>query len=134
MIRRMYERLFAAFYGWSLKVDGRKGAYNVYYASISLGLALILNVAAIVIVLNMLTPLPFLMPAVQAPKIWWIVGFVALMALQYLYFRYKDRYKQVIIAHGPTEDRLAKGPHGKLIAYMVLSLVTVIGLLLSGLR
>ena len=36
VIKTAYERLFLAFYGWSLKTDGDKGAYNVYYATLML--------------------------------------------------------------------------------------------------
>lgn len=134
MIKSAYERLFAAFYGLSLKVDGKKGAYNLYYASISLSLALIFNIASITMLVDMLTPQPFLVRLTQTPRAWWVLGFVAFMASQYLYFRYGDRYRAIVVAHGPTEERLAKGPHGKLIAYMVLSVLTVIGLLIVRLK
>lgn len=134
MIRRAYERLFAAFYGWSLKVDGKKGAYNLYYASISLSLALIFNIASIAMIIDMLAPQPFLARLTQIPRSWWVLCFVVFMALQYLYFRHGDRYRAVVVANGPTEDRLAKGSHGGLIAYMVLSALTVIGLLVVRLK
>lgn len=134
VIRSAYERLFVAFYGWSLKVDGRKGGYNVYYASIMLSLALILNVASISMIVDMLVPQPFLLRATQIPKVWWVLGVVAFMALQYLYFRRGDRYRTVIVALGKTESGLANGPHGKLIAYMVLSVMVVVGLLVLRLK
>lgn len=134
MIRSAYEGLFAAFYGWSLKVDGKKGTYNIYYASISLSLALILNIASVAMIVDMLTPQPFLVRLTQASRTWWVIGFMAFAALQYLYFRYRDRYRAVIAAHGPDETRLANGPHGKLIAYMVLSVLTVVGLLIARLK
>ena len=134
MIRSAYERLFVAFYGWSMKVDGNKGAYNVYYASIMLSLALILNVACVAMIVDMLVPQPFLLSVTQIPRAWWVVGFVALMALQYLYFRHGDRYRTVIATHGQTVSGLAAGPHGKLIAYMVFSVVAVVGLLFVRLK
>lgn len=134
MIRRAYEALFAAFYGWSLKVDGKKGAYNLYYASISLSLAMIFNLACLAMIVDMLAPQPFLLRITEAPRVWWLLGFAAFIASQYLYFRHGDRYRAVVVAHGPTEDILAKGPHGKLIAYMVLSVLAVVGLLVVRLK
>lgn len=134
MIKIAYEKLFAAFYGWSLKVDGKKGAYNLYYASISLSLAMIFNVASIAMIVDMLAPQPFLLRFTQTPRAWWILGFAAFIALQYLYFRHGGRYRAVVAAHGPTEDSLANRPHWKLIAYMVLSVLIVIGLLVLRLK
>jgi hypothetical protein len=121
--------MFAAFYGWSLKVDGRQGAKNVYHASISLSLALILNAASVAMIIDMVTPEPFLLRWVDTPRAWWILGFLSFMVLQYLYFRRRDHYRAVIAVHGPTEDSLANRPHWKLVAYMLVSVLTVIGLL-----
>ena len=134
MIRNAYERLFVAFYGWSLRVDGRKGGYSVYYASIMLSLAIILNVASITMLVDMLGPHSFLRRATQTPRIWWVLGFIAVMAVQFLYFRHGDRYRALIASYGPTEDRLANGPHWKLIAYMVLSFIVLVGLLVAKLK
>lgn len=134
MIRKAYERLFVAFYGWSLKVDGGKGGYNIYYASIMLSLALFMNIGSVAMVVDLLAPRPFLMRVTQIPKVWWILGFITFTALQYFYFHHGDRYRRLIAAYGPTEERLAKGPHGKLIAYIVLSVILVVGIAALGLE
>jgi hypothetical protein len=134
VIKSAYERLFAAFYGWSLKVDGRRGISNVYYASISLSLALMLSAVSVAMIIDMVTPEPFLLHLVRTSRAWLILGYLSLTVLQYLYFRRRNHYRAVIVAHGPTEDSLANGPHWKVIAYMVLSVLAVVGLLVLGLN
>jgi len=134
MIKRAYERLFAAFYGWSLKVDGKQSGDNVYSAVISLSLALFLNLITLAIIVDMLSPIPYLERATQVSSLWWILGAVAFTAVQYFYFRNGNHYRKVIAAFGPTEKHLAQGPHWKLIAYMVLSFVSFAGTLALGMK
>jgi hypothetical protein len=85
-------------------------------------------------IVDMLGPRSFLRLVAQIPRIWWVLGFLAVMATQFLYFRHGDRYRALITAYGPTEDRLANGPHGKLIAYMLLSTIVLIGLFVAKLK
>jgi hypothetical protein len=135
MIQRAYERLFAAFYGWSLKVDGNAGDYNVYYAVFSLSVVLMLNFATLAMIVDDVSARPVLSHLITDDSgVWWILGAIAFTAWQFFYFRNGDRYRKVIAANGPTEKDLAQGPHWKLIAYMVLSFVFLFAVAALGLR
>jgi len=134
MIKAAYERLFVAFYGWSLKVDGKKQGYNVYYASIMLSLALFLNFASIAMIVDVLLPHSFLSSATKISRYWWVLIMITLTAGQYLYFSRGKRYQRLIVAYGHNEDRLVNAPHWKLLAYMVTSLALVIVLLVARLK
>lgn len=129
--KEVYERLFVAFYGWSLRVDGKKGGYTVLYASMMLSLALILNIAGVAMIADMVSPRPFLVYLTHVSKIWLIFGIVAFMSVHLLYFLHDDRYRRAIAKYGPTEDQIAKRSPGKLIVYMIISLVSVVGLMIS---
>jgi hypothetical protein len=126
VMRSAYERLFVAFYGWSLKVDGKKGGYNVYYASLMLSLALPLNVASVVMIVDMLVPHPFLLRVTKISKTWWVLMLAGFAASQYLYFRRGDRYRELIAVYGGSEDGLAKGSYRMLLAYMASSVALVV--------
>jgi len=134
MIRGAYERLFAAFYGWSLKVDGNAGDYNVYYAVFSLSVTLFLNILTAGLIGDMLSPVPFVERAADVSKVWWAMGMIAFTASQCFYFRSGYRYRKVIAAYVPTEKHLAQGPHWKLVAYMVFSVVALVGMAFFGMK
>jgi hypothetical protein len=125
MIRAAYERLFVAFYGWSPKIDPNAGGFNVYYASLMLSLALLLNAATIAIVLELLTGRQFLHWVAQTPRVPLGIVFVIYSFSQYLYFRWNDRYQALVVAHARDELSLAREPRKTVVAYMVLSVVVL---------
>jgi len=131
MISKIYESLFVAFYGWSLKVDGNKGGFNALYASLMLSLALLLNLAAATMVADLLAPRSFIGRITVPYKTWWVVGFGVFTASQCLYFSFGGRYRKLIAQVGRSEEDLEKGPHWKLVAYMVLSVVLVAALMIT---
>ena len=120
-------------YGWSLRVDGRAGSYNVYYATLSLSLGLILNIASILVVLEMLTGGELIPDPSKVSKLWLTLPFVAFTAANYIYFRSRNRYKKLIRTYAGSENDLASAPWGVPVAYMATSLALFIGLLFIGL-
>ncbi len=129
VIKTAYERLFLAFYGWSLKTDGDKGAYNVYYATLMLSLGLLLNLAGIALLADRLVPHPFLPYVMQLSKIWWMIFMVAFAAIQYLYFSQGNRYRKLVAAYGQSKEGLRDGAHVKVLGYLAASFVLVVVLL-----
>ena len=130
-IATAYERLFVAFYGWSLKVDGGPhGAYSVYFATLMLGLALLLNAAALLIGLELIFGWPLIPEYQDSSLVWWIAAVAAYYGLQFLYFHWQGRYRKLIVRHAGSEQLLAKTKSAPILVYMVSSLVVVILLFL----
>jgi hypothetical protein len=133
-MQSLYERLFVAFYGWSLKVDGRAGPYHAYYASLSLSLGIILNLASLLMALELISGWRVVPSAGQVSKLWVALTSLAIVAVNFLYFRKGQRYKKLVRTYAGSDELLAAMPSRALIAYMVLSFLLVVGLLIMRLK
>lgn len=137
MILSAYERLFVAFYGWSLRVDGRGSSwYNVYSASLMLSLGSLLNIAAFLIFLEMLSGVPILTRFAQFSnsRIWVVLAVIAYASMHFLYFGSGGRYRALVSKYAGDEQTLLATPKKGLIAYMALSVSLVITLLFAMLN
>jgi hypothetical protein len=132
MMKVAYERLFVAFYAWSLKVDGKKGGYNVYYATLMMSFALFLNISSVTMIIDMLVPNTLLLELTNLSKVWWILSIVLFSTANYLYFASDNRFRRLIVASGQNADDLAKRSHRNTLIYMVASVALVILLLIVG--
>ncbi len=128
MISSLYDRLFVKFYGWSLKVDGPSGTYTVLYASLSLSLMLLINLASLVVLLDLLFGWPLMAFVIGHSVLWVVAVAVAIAAFNVLHFRHRRRYKKLVTSYAGSEKALAAEPYKALIAYMVLSYVLFVAL------
>lgn len=93
-----YERLFLVFFRWSERVNGRE-SYNVYYASLMLGLALLLNVASVLLIAEILFDRPLLQAVSSISKLLLAPLVVLYFWLHYRYFQSGKRYQRIVDTH-----------------------------------
>lgn len=120
-VKAGYERLYVAFYGWSLRVDGNDGKFNILYATLMLSLAQLINVATIIVIVEMATGWLTIGDVAAIPKSWWIGLAVAIAGSQLLYFGSHERSKKLIALHAGSEGALRKRAPWKIVAYMIAS-------------
>lgn len=97
-IMTAYERLFLVFFRWSERVNGRE-SHNVYYASLMLGLALLVNAASVLLVAEILFDQPLLQAVSSVSKLLLTPLVVLYFWLNYHYFRSGNRYQRIVDAH-----------------------------------
>lgn len=129
LVRNAYERLFCAFYLWSERINGRE-SFNVYYASLMVGLALLVNAASILMILEVVVDRAFLQVVSSASTVFLAPLVIIYFLLHYYYFKRADRYKIVVEAQKNNERR----PIGKAfpkfgITYAVVSMLVFFVLL-----
>lgn len=128
-VKSAYERLFVAFYAWSLRVDGKKtGLYNVYYAALMLSLALLLNFSCVLMALELISGWQFLTRFLRVPKVWIAIIALIFAISQFLYFSVGARYQDLVRRHSVNERALIQAPRKALLTYMILSVMAVVAL------
>jgi len=128
MIKSSYEYLFYLFYKWTIWINGEKN-YPIYYASLMLSLAVILNIFSLMMVVELFSiyaPLSFV---VSRSKYFLVVFSVAILGLNYLYFSRKNRWVVIV-------EKFNKGGKGeraliKAGVYMAGSLFCLVALLFT---